>query len=313
MANGTREGVQPLAIFSRDQTDLGSVAVLVFFVISGYLITRSFDRSPQPLRFLKARALRIFPGLFLTLVLTAVLLGPTITTLPLGAYFRDPNTAQYVYGGLSLVWLQYDLPGVFQGNPTAGVVNGSLWTLYYEFLMYLMVLALGMARVLRRDLVLVLWAVAMALLWRWVGGYYVAFGVPFLSGAVLYLWRDRVPLDWRLAAIGAVILLVSLHTTAFRLAFATVGAYLVMFLAVAPSVRLPNLARRGDLSYGIYIFAYPVEQTVAYVFGPAVTWQWVAVLSLPASLVLASLSWHFVEAPALSLKGPSNKARIAQR
>ncbi len=130
MAYGTRPGVQPLTIFSRNQTDLGSVAVLVFFVISGYLITRSFDRSPQPLQFLEARVLRIFPGLFLTLVLAAALLGPTVTTFPLGDYFRNSNTAQYIFGGVSLIWLQYDLPGVFLANPTPGVVNGSLWTLY---------------------------------------------------------------------------------------------------------------------------------------------------------------------------------------
>ncbi len=85
----------------------------------------------------------------------------------------------------------------------------------------------------------------------------------------------------------------------------------MIFLALAPSVRLPDLARRGDLSYGIYIFAYPVEQTVSYLFGSAVTWQWVTFLSLPVVFVLAPLSWHFVEAPALSLKRSSERAQIA--
>ena len=298
--------VQPLGAFSRDQTNLGFIAVLVFFVISGYLITQSFDRSPVPLRFITARVLRIFPGLFVVLVLTATVLGATVTSLPLHQYFTDADTARYVYGGLFLVGLQFDLPGAFQGNPTSETVNGSLWTLWYELLMYLVVLALGVCRLLNRSTVLALWAGAMILHWLWIGGHYVEFGTSFLSGSVLYLWRDRILLDWRLALFSTVVLIGALVTEGFRLAFATFGAYLVMFLTVAPVVRLPNLARWGDLSYGIYIVAYPVQQAVSLLLGTKVTWYWNIVLSLPIVLALAWVSWHAVEKPALRLKKIAN-------
>jgi peptidoglycan/LPS O-acetylase OafA/YrhL len=293
---------QPLYIWSTRQTDLGTIAVLVFFVISGYLVTQSFDRSPFVVRFLKARVLRIYPGLFAATFVTAFLLGPAITTLPAYEYFSQSDTAWYVPRNLSLFKLQYHLPGVFQDDPVRGVVNGPLWTLEYEVLMYLGVLALGVARLLRRGAVLAAWLGAMFLSWRWIGAYYVEFGTPFLSGAVLYLWRDRVPLDWRLAAVSAVGLAAALHTGGFRLAFATFGAYLVIFLATAPAVRLPDLARRGDLSYGIYIFAWPTQQTMTHLLGPPLSWYGNIAASLPVVLVLATLSWHLVERPALSLK-----------
>jgi peptidoglycan/LPS O-acetylase OafA/YrhL len=293
---------QPLVVFSHQQTDLGYVAVLVFFVISGYLITRSFDHNPSPLRFLQARALRIFPGLFVALVFTAAVLGATVTTLPLSRYYLHSDTIRYVGGGLSLHWLQHELPGVFRANFTS-TVNGSLWTLKFEFEMYLMVLALGVCRLLTRRIVLALWLVALVLCWLdRFGDEHVQFAAPFLGGAVLYLWRDRVPLDGRVALVCAAVVTASMPVGGFRPAFAAFGAYLVVYLAVAPAVRLPNLARRGDLSYGIFILAWPIQQTAALLLGPAATWYWNIVLSLPVVLALAWLSWRFVEEPALRLR-----------
>ena len=108
---------QPLVVLSRGQTDLGSVAVLVFFVISGYLVTQSFDRAPVAQRFLKARCLRIFPALFVALVLTAVLLGPTFTTLSIRAYFFDPDSVRYVLGNASLLHIRYHPAGRVRKQP----------------------------------------------------------------------------------------------------------------------------------------------------------------------------------------------------
>ena len=293
---------QPLSVLSRGQTELGSISVLIFFVISGYLITRSFDRAPVASRFLKARALRIFPALFVVLLLTVAVLGPAVTTLPLRAYFGHPGTAWYLPNNLSLFRMQYTLPGVFEHGPGPKVVNGSLWTLQYEFAMYLVVLALGVAGLLNRAVVLALWLVVLLLDLLWMGGAYVRFASPFLAGATLYFWRDRVPLDGRLALLGLVAVAASMQVGGFRIAFATFGAYLTLYVALSPSVRLPNLARRGDLSYGIYIFAWPVQRLAADLPGPFATWYWNIAISLPLVLGLAWLSWHLVEKPALALK-----------
>lgn len=304
---------QPLHDFSHGQVDLGLLAVLVFFVISGYLITRSFHRSPNPLRFVVARALRIFPGLLVALTATAFLLGPFVTELELDSYLSSSGVILYVLDGATLFWTRYQLPGVFEDNPTPDAVNGSLWTLKYEFALYVVILLLGITRLLRASVAALLWVVLAVLSWRWIGGFFVQFALPFMGGATLYLWRERVPLNWRLAVASAVVLGVAAQLGGFRLAFGLFGAYLVIFLAVAPSVRLPNLGRYGDFSYGIYIYGYPVQQAAAFLLGPDSTWYWNAAVSLPVIIGLAALSWRFIERPALALKRPAARAAEAAR
>lgn len=308
------DAAQPLEFLSHGQTVLGTVAVLVFFVISGYLVTQSFQRTPDPVRFLRARALRIFPGLYMALLLAALVLGPAMTSLTLNRYFSNPSTALYVPSNMTLLLTRYTLPGVFGDNPGGNAVNSPIWTLRYEFFMYGVVLALGIAGLLNRVAVAVVWLAIVALyLWP-VGGdpnffwplndKYVLFGIPFLSGALFYLWRDRVPFHRGLALFSLGVVAASLLLGGFNLAFATFGAYLVLFLAFSPHVRMPNLARKGDLSYGIYIYAWPVQQTVAHLLGKSGTWYWNVAVSVPVVLALAWLSWRLVEKPALELKRP---------
>jgi peptidoglycan/LPS O-acetylase OafA/YrhL len=302
---GPASGVEPLLMLSRGQTTLGTAAVLVFFVISGYLVSESFHRHPDALRFLGARILRIFPGLLACLLLSALVLGPSLTTLPLVDYFGATETLWYVPANLSLHWIQLDLPGVFQGNPIASV-NTSLWTLEYEVACYGAVLLLGVSRLLTRQVAAVVLVLALIASWRWLGGtgdFWSIFGSAFAAGAALHLWRHRVPLDGRLALASAAVLCLSLATGGFRLAFATAGAYLVIYLARTPVIRLPRFARYGDLSYGMYLYAFPVEQTVVHFLRSSATWYWVVAVSTPLALALAKLSWQFVEGPALALKG----------
>ena len=301
---GDESGYEPLLRLSRGQTTLGTAAVLVFFVISGYLITQSFDRDPRPLRYLAARGLRIFPALLICLLLSALVLGPALTSLSLHDYFLAPETAWYVPANLSLYWTRFDLPGVFTGNQFSSV-NYSLWTLHYEAAMYLAVLGLGLCRMLTRQVAIMLLVLALIASWRWLGGtggFWSIFGSAFAAGGTLYLWRHRISLDGRLAAAALAIVMLSLMTGGFRLAFATGGAFLIIYLARTPAIRLPNFARFGDLSYGLYIYGFPVEQTVIQLLGASARWYWVVVLSTPIVLALAKLSWHFVESPALALK-----------
>ena len=189
---------------------------------------------------------------------------------------------------------------MFANTPYPHAVDGSLWTLQYEVACYALILALGVAGVLNKYVTAALFLAALVLIRYWIGGYYVSLGADFLAGAILYHWQ--VPLRRNIALVCAVLWIVSFLTGGLRLASATTGAYVIIFLALSPAVRLPNLARWGDLSYGIYIRAFPVQQLVADLLGRHVTWYADAVLSLPIVLCLAALSWHLVEAPALALK-----------
>jgi len=289
---------EPLWVASRHQTTFGGVAVAVFFIISGYLITQSYLRTGSPLRFLWSRGLRLLPGLATALIGIGFVLGPILTAEPLAAYFRDPGTFRFVIVNLSLISFVDGLPDVFAHLPFHDAVNGSLWTLGYEARCYGLVLLLGVAGWLNRWTVLAVFGALLLASKAWIGGDLIQFGSLFAGGAMMYFWRP--PLKAPIAALCAVVLAASLATGGFRLAAATAGAYLVIFAVFAP-VRLPATGRM-DLSYGIYIWAFPIQQTATLLLGAAAAWWANILISAPIVIGLAWLSWHLVEARALSLK-----------
>lgn len=291
---------EPISRISRQQTDAGSIAVSIFFIMSGYLITMSFTRSRSILSFVINRALRILPALAVVLLVLTFVAGPLLSVEPMSIYFRSPETYGFFLVNLSLYDARYYLPGVFLHNPWPGSVDGSLWTLHYEVACYALVLVLGSLGLLNKYVTAALYLAGLVALKMWFGGDRVELGTFFLAGAVLYHWKP--PLHRGLAWACLALWVAALLTGGFRPATATVGAYLVIYLALSPRVRLPNLARWGDLSYGTYIWAYPVEQLAAQLLGRHVTPPGIVLLGLPVVLGLTLMSWHFIEAPALALK-----------
>ncbi|RKH35271.1 acyltransferase [Corallococcus praedator] len=296
---------EPFEALTHGQMTLGRLCVAVFLLISGVLITQSYERSPSMARYLWARALRIFPGLACVLLATVFLLGPALTELPLAGYFQSPETYLYLLRNLALYQPQWNLPGVFHGNAYPDAVNGSLWTLLYEVGFYLLVAGLGVVGLLRRQVALVAWAVAALVpfvprvgprlnLWPEL---YLYFG----GGLLLYLFRERLRMSpW--LALGCVgVLVATARWGGLKYAVGSCGTYLVLYLAFLPS-RLSSFARHGDFSYGVYVYAFPVQQTVTWLMGGSVAWWVNATLSLPVVVLLAALSWHLVEKRALRLK-----------
>lgn len=285
---------------------LGDACVLVFFVISGFFIARSFDQKQDLRAFLWARVLRIFPALAIVLVLSVLVTGLWLTATP-GPQFWQAG-AEYVLRNVTLISPQRDLPGVFEGNPFGPVVNSSLWTLYYEVMCYLWVVCVGLVGWLAgpRIFVLVLAVfvtafgakVALDLAPRLETGLYL--GLPFVIGMTFYVWRAVIPLSGFLAVglIGAAAVLWS--TPLFSLMMILALCYTVFVLGYA---RIPSLLRYnrvGDYSYGTYIYAFPIQQTVVWmgVTSPVLN----IVLAAPVTLLCAILSWRLVEAPALRLR-----------
>jgi peptidoglycan/LPS O-acetylase OafA/YrhL len=286
---GTLDILWPL---SHHQTTFGQLAVQVFFVISGYLITASYLHLPAPRRFLRARLLRLVPALLVLFVVLAGVLGPLVTALPLAAYARALPGMKF---GIS-----DHLPGVFASNPFSAGVDGSLWTLRYEAECYLAILLLGLARLLNRITLAAVFLIVLAGRLHFGPLPALDLGALFFAGAAIRVWQP--PFEAMFAVPAAFLWVISLLFHGYTLISDTAGAYVILCLALSPGLKLPNLAKYGDLSYGVYIFAWPIQQTIVLVSGGAGGWIVNSLIAAPLDLGLAYLSWHFVESPALHLK-----------
>lgn len=295
----------------------GGVGVAIFFALSGYLVTLSWLRSPEASGFLRRRARRIFPGLAACVLLCALVMGPLLSTLDIGSYFRHPLTLIYLKTA-SGWWIQYMLPGVFAGNPLPNAVNGSLWSLQYEINCYLLLLMVALLPLGLRWKALVI--AAALLVWVAVrpaalmatpfaahfglNYYHSKLGLIFAVGAVLACWRDRWVPPWWAGAAGSVIAWM-MPASALQTALYSVAiAVFVLGLALHPRWRLRLPTRMGDWSYGVYLYGFPVQQVLS-LYGAHQSLGFVGyVLACTAlTFVAAALSWHWVERPWLRGRG----------
>jgi peptidoglycan/LPS O-acetylase OafA/YrhL len=289
----------PLMILTGGQCVLGVAGVFVFFTISGYLVTQSFATTPLPLVFLAKRGLRIFPGLILCLVACVFVIGPLVTRLPLSDYFSRRAPYLFLLHNAALYVHDNRLPGVeFWPGNIGGIVNGPLWSLPCEALMYLMVFILGVARLLSLPAALALLAAGIGCVWfrivdPWGGAFWL---LPFFAaGFCCYRLRGPGLISRRAAMLAAAGLALSIPAQLFLVAFPLFGSYLVIWLALNRRLQPLPAARFGDLSYGLYIYGWPLEQCVVYFSGGRAAWWQVFLISLLLAAAAAFVSWHAVE------------------
>jgi len=314
----TGSGEDPLQRWSGHTA--GELGVTVFFAISGYLITLSWLSDPQPSRFAARRGLRLLPGLAVATLLTAFVLGPLVTAVGAGTYLTDPAPYLYAVRTSLLVTIAGTLPGVFVDNPFPDAVNGSLWTLPVEALAYAMVLVAALLGLLRTRRG---WAVAGVMvvlaflastaspldLSGLVPAGAADAGVPsalrlvavFAGGMLLALYRDQLPLSLLGVPLAFAVWWLTRSTALEPLVTALAMPYAVLALGFLHRVRFPLYERGGDASYGIYVYAFPVQQTVAHLV-TGISPEGMLALALPVTFVLGRLSWRLVERPALRRK-----------
>lgn len=286
----------------------GQLGVQIFFVISGFLVSQSFVNRPHVFEFLVARMLRIFPGLIVALAFT-VLLGAWVTTLPLRDYVSDPRVHDYFFYN-AVLDLRWGLPGVFLDNSFPQVVNGSLWTLPKEFALYMILMVAGAAGGFgARAVANLVCALAVVLHLQQTGTYHLSGGdinvdsvmFCFLIGVLFFVNRDYIVVSLRVAivAILAAVACVKFDYHSF-VALQVCIAYCVMVLAYHRWLQLP-MFRKTDYSYGLYIYAFPVQQALAQ-SGVVHRFGLYVLACLLLILPLAVFSWHVVEKPAMRLR-----------
>ncbi|MDI2131663.1 acyltransferase family protein [Yinghuangia seranimata] len=295
--------------------NLGAWAVSAFMAISGYFVCRSWERDPSVWRYLVRRFLRIYPALVVLLLLTVFALGPWVTSLPVGAYFAHPLTWDYLTDNLMVFPTAYFLPGVFEGSPNVGAVNGSLWSLPVEVFGYGLVVVLGVVGGLRHRWMTVAaallcsTALARFMTDQWNPGPSLLLMptkallqmVPiYLYGMALYLYRDRVRLSWWGVAACVGVEVVFFGSPLVEVTRGVTLAYLPLAAGALLPRRIPLPATVGLASYGVYLYGFPVEQLLVW-YGVRDMYL-LMLLATVVTLPLAMLSWRLVERPAMEFR-----------
>lgn len=288
---------------------LGEHAVNGFFAVSGFLVTMSCDR--RGIRdYAVARALRILPGLIAAVFVVSLVLGGAMTRLPLGEYLRDPSLWSFIRNTLTTFKSNAALPGVFENNPFRAPL-GTVWTLKYEVLCYCGVLVAALAGTLRRrwigTLLCVGLAAALVVCEIRYGealpkGLETALRLPliFAAGACLYQWRATLRISLPALLCLGVALFVLARTPVYPPLLFLSTAYAALWLALGPLAAKP-FDPAADLSYGIYLYGWPVQQTL-HALWPSATGPALLAPALALTVPVAALSWYAIERPALALK-----------
>ena len=301
----------------------GSLAVAIFFAISGFLICQSWVRDPSPWRFAGRRALRILPGLLVVVLFTAFLVGPIFTTLSWQAYFG--TNAAWSYIPRTFLFLAVPpLPGLFDANPYPTVNNGSLWTLRYEILMYAWLAVVGTllpkahlkaACNLSFFGFAILWTALLFLddiplkvpfIWRLGTELYLdriaSLGAYLFAGCCLHLYFNKI----RFSLLGAGLLIALTATVSNNNLVMPILWIAIPYAAITFAYQGPTFFQKlsgFDYSYGIYIYAFPVQQVLVQIIpNSKENWFVTFAASILITALLAAASWHLVERPCLGLK-----------
>jgi peptidoglycan/LPS O-acetylase OafA/YrhL len=310
--------VEPIGHYIGCYGDGGSLAVSAFFVVSGLLVTRSvLERGAMA--YVVSRFLRIFPALCVVVLFQIFIVGPVFTTLPLGQYFSSPVTWDYICN-VFVFNIRFPLPGVFAGLPNQGV-NGSLWTLPLEAACYLILPFLAMVGLLRQYFVLAVLAATASLFFfsvqflglSWVNQGpvilssvtmypFLKFALFFVIGGTFWIHRGAIPMNGGLAVCCLALLYAGSWSYLSQAVLYLTLPYLVVYAAVARPIAIAAMSRIGDISYGTYLYAFPIQQSIVQLTKGKIGPLTLFLIATPIVLLAARLSFVLVERPVLQFR-----------
>ena len=288
------------------------LAVNLFFIASGFLVTKSMLYRGDIAEFASARILRIYPALAALVLFAMFVIGPLATSLPWAEYFTHVDFYKQPLAVLSFAQTEMYLPGIFETNDEQ-MAGAPLWTLRYEFLAYIGTAIIFSLGFMKKKWMVLAQFILPSIAWVVVHGLGIydnipatlqallRFGIAYGLGAAIFAYRDR--LSFHALGIPVMVLLAAL-TSKFQVFEVTMNlmlAYFVMWAAYVKAPKLNFLQNLSDVSYGIYIYHWCVMQIV-FMWMPNLSVMGLFLITLPVTYWLATLSWHFVEKPMLSKK-----------
>lgn len=317
----------PIATITQGQAVMGPIAVSSFLVISGFLVTQSLVKSKNFLSYFIKRLLRLMPALIAATALAAFIVGPIITSLSMGEYFSGGlnNPYRFAFDAITLNLFEYQrgIKDLFLGNPYPATVNGSMWTLKHEFLLYLMLpLVFYFRKMIKIEYLIFIIMVSFFFLTFLQFSYalrlpyvynnhllpvigsdydnFIRLATYFFYGSFLYVFREKIACNLKLITFALVVLLVSFYLHILFYGMILVLPYLIV--AAGVNIKFSSFKKYGDFSYGLYIYAFPVQQTLIFLFRDKIGHLGFFVLSFLSILLVAFISWHLIENPCLKQK-----------
>lgn len=302
-------------------SSVSTYAVKIFFVISGYLIVQSWVYNPKPVNFIIKRALRIFPALIVVVMLSALIMGPLVTSLTIEDYFAHPLLKLYFFN--TILFIVYQLPGVFENNIFPNAVNGSLWSLPVEVFQYILVLIIGVISLSTSKNFKLLWIlltififtiklkfiffpnveITGIIIYGTLVSSVLEVSPYFMMGGVFYVLKDKIPLR---IIFAITILFIAQYLASYNISdefisiFVTTYAVLAFAKVSTPFIR--DIGKYGDVSYGVYLYGFPVAQFLSYQYAEDYSLIVHMIATILISYAFAFASWHLVEKRVLRLK-----------
>jgi peptidoglycan/LPS O-acetylase OafA/YrhL len=315
--------LEPFSILTKQQITGGRLAVAFFFILSGFLITQSWQRSRHPLDYFIRRVLRIYPAFIVMSLICVYVIAPLILNRPLNIWIAESNIPPFIFYQILLYF-----PGdgrLFTTNPIPGELNGSAWTIRYEFWCYILLACLGILGILRtRKYALIIFILWMALYacvnlnildptlpfengrtFLLFGNFaaYIEFVSFFLAGSLFFLYREKIPYSLWMFILSLLILFFTAWLgVGLLLSLPIFGAYIIFYLGFSKRKPSNQQKKPFDISYGTYLYGYPIQQLLVYYFFAQLNPFLLFIIALSISVVLAALSWHFIEQPMIRMR-----------
>lgn len=299
---------------------LGGIAVIGLLILSGFMITQSILHCKNMKEFIVKRIIRLFPALIVMLLLTVFVLGPVVYDGNTADYFKNPSVWKYLGQNINLFGnTAYSIDGVFTNNPYPSAINGSLWTLKHEFMLYIILMILSMCTVLKnKKTMLVLTAITIIIYvlnlpltpifnhMSYIGvvmeiNQFVKLAMYFFIGSSIYLYKDKIKMSFPYFILAVIILLAGMSLNATKYVLILTMPYIIMYLGTFKFKK--NILRKiGDISYGMYIYAFPIQQLLVFFFKDKLT-IWTYMLSaIVITSILAIISTILIDNNTKKLK-----------